>query len=128
MVDKLADSLNTIYVSETKGRDTALVKPASKMMRKILDIFKEEGYIDSYESIDDGGGGKISVKLQGKINKCKAIKPRFSVKSVEWEKWEGRYLPARGIGILVVSTSNGLMTHAKARELKIGGRLIAFVY
>ncbi len=128
MVDTLSDTLNSIYVSETKGRDTMLVKIASKMIKRILEIFKEEGYVENYEIIDDKLSGKASVKLAGKINKCKAIKPRFSIKNDEWEKWESRYLPAKDIGVIIVSTSRGVMTHNKAKELGVGGRLIAFVY
>ncbi len=128
MVDTLADALNTIYVSETKGRSQALLRHPSKILRAILGIFKEEGFIESFETIEDGIGGKINVKLSGRINNCKCIKPRFSVKSSEWDVWEGRYLPARNLGMIVVSTSKGLMTHTKAKEQKLGGRLIAFVY
>ncbi|MFH1257976.1 MAG: 30S ribosomal protein S8 [Candidatus Micrarchaeota archaeon] len=128
MVDTLADSLNTIYVSETKGRSSALLKKPSKILVRILEIFKEEGYVESFETIEDGIGGKINVKLSGRINNCKTIKPRFSVKGSNWEVWEGRYLPARGLGLLIVSTSQGLMTHKSAKEKKIGGRLIAYVY
>ena len=128
IVDTLADALNTISVSETKGRDTALIRRPSKILRKILEIFKEEGYIEAFETIEDSLGGKITIKLSGKINKCKAIKPRFSAKVSDWDKWESRYLPAKGIGTLIVSTSNGLMSHKGAKQSKIGGRLIAFVY
>lgn len=128
MVDTLADALNTISVSETKGRDTALIGRPSKILRKILEIFHAEGYIESFETIEDSLGGKITIKLSGKINKCKAIKPRFSVKAPDWDKWESRYLPAKGIGTLIVSTSKGLMPHKGAKEGNLGGRLIAFVY
>jgi len=128
MVDTLADSLNTIYVSETKGRSSALLKKPSKILRSILEIFKQEGYLESYETIEDSIGGKISVKLSGRINNCKCVKPRFSVKAPDWDVWEGRYLPARGLGVIIVSTSQGLMTHKSAKEKKIGGRLIAYVY
>ncbi|MFH0972320.1 MAG: 30S ribosomal protein S8 [Candidatus Micrarchaeota archaeon] len=128
MVDTIADSLNTIFVCETKGRGTTFVKHSSKMFRRILEIFKEEGYVESFEFMDGTTGGKVSVKLSGKINNCKVIKPRFSVKVGEWEKWESRFLPARDLGILIVSTSKGMITHKRAKELHIGGRLIAFVY
>ncbi len=128
MVDTLADALNTIFVSETKGRSSALLSNPSKMLRRILELFKEEGYIEEFKSIDDSLGGRINVTLHGKINNCKTIKPRFSVKAGDWDKWEGRYLPAKGLGTLIVSTSGGLMTHRAARDKKIGGRLIAFVY
>jgi small subunit ribosomal protein S8 len=128
MTDTLANALNTIYVTETKGRSSTLLKGTSKILKEILKLFKEEGYIESFELIEDSVGGKISIKLIGKINKCKVIKPRFSVKLPDWDKWESRFLPAKGLGFLIVSTPKGLMTHIKAKELKLGGRLIAFVY
>ncbi|MBI5225144.1 30S ribosomal protein S8 [Candidatus Micrarchaeota archaeon] len=128
MVDTLADALNQIFVSETKGRATCQIGKGSKLLSQVLGIFKTEGYIEEYSANDEGLSGAMTVKLLGKVNKCKAIKPRFSVKAGEWEKWEGRFLPARGLGVLVVSTSSGMMTHTKAKELKIGGRLIALVY
>ena len=57
-----------------------------------------------------------------------AIKPRFAVKATEYEKFEKRYLPAKGFGILIVSTVKGLMTHYEAKQQGLGGRLIAYCY
>jgi small subunit ribosomal protein S8 len=68
------------------------------------------------------------VQLNGNINDCKVIKPRFAVKKGEWAKWEQRYVPGPDFGILVVSTPQGLMTNADARGKKIGGRLVAYIY
>jgi small subunit ribosomal protein S8 len=56
------------------------------------------------------------------------IQPRFFVKKDEYEKWEKRYLPARGFGIMIVSTSKGVMSQKEAESLKIGGRLLGYVY
>lgn len=128
MTDTLANMLNMMNVAETKGKPSALLNRPSKLLTKILEIFKEEGFIEDFAKQDEGVAGLVDVKLIGKINKCKVIKPRFSVKAEEWEKWESRYLPAREMGIIIVSTSKGLMTHKKAKDLKIGGRLIAFAY
>ena len=60
--------------------------------------------------------------------KCGAIKPNFSVKKDGFEKFEKRYLPAKDFGVLIVSTSQGIMTHVEAKEKKLGGKLIAYVY
>ncbi|MDZ4226799.1 MAG: 30S ribosomal protein S8, partial [Candidatus Pacearchaeota archaeon] len=60
--------------------------------------------------------------------KCGVVKPRFPVKLDEFEKFEKRYLPAKNFGIIIVSTSNGIMTHIEAKEKKLGGRLIAYIY
>ncbi|OYT43593.1 30S ribosomal protein S8 [Candidatus Bathyarchaeota archaeon ex4484_40] len=88
----------------------------------------ENGYIGEFEFIDDGRTGKFRVQLLGRINKCGAIRPRFPVKADEIEKWEKMYLPAKGIGVLVISTPEGVMSHHEAKKRKIGGRLLAYVY
>ena len=66
--------------------------------------------------------------MAGSINKCGVIKPRFSVKKNEYEKFEKRYLPAHGFGIIIVSTPKGLMMHDEAIEKGLGGKLIAYCY
>jgi small subunit ribosomal protein S8 len=86
------------------------------------------GYIGEFEFIDDGRTGKFKIQLLGRINRCGAIKPRFPVKADEFERWERNFLPSQRIGILVVSTPQGVVSHKKANEQNIGGRLLAFVY
>ena len=73
-------------------------------------------------------GNYIKTNLLGKINKCGSIKPRFSVKSNEIEKYEKRYLLAKDFGIIILSTNRGLMTHHEAKEKGFGGRLISYIY
>jgi len=69
------------------------------------------------------------LKLQlGDLTDCRAIKPRFTVDKTQIEKYRRRYLPARNLGIVVVSTNKGLMTHEEAQKEKIGGCLIAYFY
>jgi len=89
---------------------------------------KDHGYIGAFEFIDDGKSGKFRVELKGKIIDVNVIKPRFSVKVEEFEKWEKRYLPAREVGLLILTTPKGIIDHKKARELHVGGKLLAFVY
>jgi small subunit ribosomal protein S8 len=85
-------------------------------------------YIGEFEFVDDGRSGKFRVQLLGRVNKCGAIKPRFPVSFKEIESWEKRFLPSRDIGVLVISTSQGVLSHREIKERKIGGRLLAFVY
>jgi small subunit ribosomal protein S8 len=127
-MDTLANALNVIKVSEHRGNPKAFVEPASKITREVLMILQKEGYIGEFEFVDDGKSGKFIVGLLGKVNNCGAVKPQYHAKTAEWEKYEQRYLPGRGIGIIVVSTSQGIMTHAQAKEKKIGGKLLAFAY
>ena len=81
-----------------------------------------------FEFIDDGVGGKLRVQLLGRINKCGVISPRFPVKSSRLVDWEHRYLPAVGVGTLIVSTPKGVMSHTEAQEKGLGGRLVGYVY
>lgn len=128
MMDTLANAMATIMNNEVRGKKECIVAPASKLIAGVLSVMKEKGYIDGFEYIDDGRSGKFVVKLNGRINKCGVIKPRFPVKSDEYEKWEEKFLPSREIGILIVSTSQGIMDHIKAKEKGIGGVLVAYVY
>jgi len=89
---------------------------------------QKAGYIGEFEVIDDGRSGKIRVQLLGRINDCGVIKPRFPVKKNEYTEWEKKYLPGRDIGLLIVSTSKGLMSNIEAKKLGIGGFLIAYVW
>jgi small subunit ribosomal protein S8 len=86
------------------------------------------GYIGEFEFIDDGRSGKFKVQLLGRINKCGAIRPRFSIKTDQFEEWEKKFLPSREVGLLVVSTPQGVVSHRDARERHFGGKLLAFVY
>ena len=61
-------------------------------------------------------------------NKCGAIRPRYYVKAKDIEKWEKLYLPSRDIGILVISTSKGVMSHREAKQKRVGGSLLAYIY
>ena len=125
--DPLADVLSTIKNAERVGK-TECVTKSSKVIRAVLKTMQKKGYIGAFELVDDGRGGKFKIELKSKIIDCNVVKPRFSVKVEEFEKWEKRFLPAKGIGILIVSTPKGIIDHTKARELHTGGKLLAFVY
>jgi len=126
-MDLIADALSAIKNAERVGKKEVEVK-ASKLIGNILKVMKDEGYIKEYEFIDDGRGGKFRIALLGKIINCNVIKPRFSVRKDEFEKWEKRFLPAFDTGILILTTSKGVMTHKRAKEIGIGGKLLCFVY
>jgi len=125
--DTLADVLSAIKNSEKDGKDSCVTK-ASKLSKAVLEIMQGHGYIGAFEFVDDGKSGLFKVDLKGKIIGCNAIKPRTSVASDGFERWEKRYLPARDFGILIVSTSKGVMDHKRAKEAKVGGKLVAYVY
>lgn len=128
MVDIIAQALSQIKNAEKKGVPTCVVKPTSKTLRSILDLIRKEGYIGEFEVVDDGRGGFIKINLLGTINNCGAIKPRFSTSVLNYQNFEKRYLPAKKYGLLIVSTTKGIMTQEQARDKKLGGRLLAYVY
>jgi small subunit ribosomal protein S8 len=128
MMDTLANGLTTVMNNEMRNKRECIISPASKLLGRILRIIQLNGYIGEFEFIDDGRSGKFKVQLLGRINKCGAIKPRFSVRMDEFEEWEKKFLPSREVGMLIVSTSKGVLSHKEAMEKRMGGRLLAFVY
>jgi small subunit ribosomal protein S8 len=128
LTDPVADALINLKNHELASKKECIFKPASKLIGEVLKILIKKGFIEKYELIDDGRDGMFRVELNGKINECKAIKPRYAVKKSEYEKYEKRFLPSKDIGIMIVSTPQGVMTHTEAKKKEIGGRLIAFVY
>jgi small subunit ribosomal protein S8 len=126
--DTLANALSKILNAERRYRSECLIKPSSKLLKKVLDVMKEKGYIGSFVEINDNRGNVLKVNLIGKINKCNAVKPRFSVTLNDFEKYEKRFLPAKGFGIILVSTNKGIMILDEAKEKKLGGKLLAYCY
>ncbi|MBS7647337.1 30S ribosomal protein S8 [Candidatus Bathyarchaeota archaeon] len=127
-MDVLANGLTTILNNELRNKRECVISPASKLLGKVLRVMQLHGYIGEFEFIDDGRAGKFKVQLLGRINKCGAIKPRFAVSVDKIEDWEKKFLPSRDVGLLIISTSKGVLSHRDAKEKKIGGRLLAFVY
>ena len=131
MLDTLANAMATIMNAEMRAKPEAIIMPASKLIAAVLRVMQQEGYIGEFEYIDDGRWGKIRVRLLGRINKCGVIKPRLPVKYrdlVRMPDWLRKYLPSRDMGILIISTSQGVMSHREAIRRKIGGILLAYVY
>jgi small subunit ribosomal protein S8 len=128
MMDTLSNGLTTILNNSMRNERECVISPASKLLGRVLRVMQLNGYIGEFEFVDDGRSGKFRVQLLGRINKCGAIKPRFKVKADEIEKWEKAFLPSRDVGILVISTSQGVISHKEAKGRKIGGRLLAFAY
>lgn len=124
----LSNVLSAIDNGEKVSHREVIIRNNSKVIRKVLEILKQEEYVDDFEIVENGRGGELVVRLKGQINRVGVISPNFSVRNAEFQNYEKRYLPARDFGILVVSTSKGMMTHNQARELGIGGRLIAYCY
>ena len=127
-VSVLADALKTMYNAEKRGKRQVLLRPVSKVVIKFLQVMMKQGYIGEFELIDDHRGGKIVVELNGRLNKCGVISPRYNIGVDEIEDWVGRLLPSRLFGKIVLTTASGIMDHEEARRKKVGGKVLGFFY
>lgn len=126
--DPLADALTVLRNAERSGKNEAVITPASKLVGRVLKVMQDQGYIGPFEYEDDTRGGIYRVTLNGIINNCGVIKPRYAIKKADFDEWESRYLPARDFGSLILTTTAGVIDQYKAKEAGTGGRLLAYVY
>ena len=130
MTDPIADMLTRIRNANTAGHPTVEI-PASKMKKAIAQILLDEGYITDFEVIEDGKQGIIKVTMKYGANKERVItgikkisKPGLKVyaKANEVPKVFG------GLGIAILSTSQGVISDKEAKEIKVGGEVLCYVY
>lgn len=126
--ETVSNGLTAIMNNEMRNKRDCVISPASKLLGRVLRVLQLNGFIGEFEFIEDGRAGKFRVQLLGRVNKCGAIKPRFSVSADGFEQWERTFLPAREMGILIVSTPSGVISHKEAKGKNVGGRLLAFAY
>ena len=130
ITDSIADMLTRIRNAGAAKHETVDV-PASKMKKAIAQILLDEGYIKSFQLIDDGTQGVIRVTLKYLPGKEKAIQGLRRVSKPGLRVYAGAdELPQvlRGLGIAIISTSKGIMTDKKARAQHVGGEVLAFVW
>jgi ribosomal protein S8 len=121
--DIVSDTLNQLMNAIKAGKDSLAVHRYSRMLLSILAIAKLKGYLKDYKIENK------SLKIEiGKLNGCSSIKPRYVATVEEIDKFISNYLPAKDLGIIVVSTSQGLMTHQTAQQKNLGGSLVAYFY
>lgn len=125
--DWLSSALNDIMNCKNVGKTETIVYPVSKLMLNVFDIMKKEDYIKQITTEKVSNSTKVKLTI-GKINECKTIKPRFMIKLKHYDRYIRRFLPSRNVGILIVSTNKGLMTHHQAINSKLGGILVAYCY
>ena len=126
----IADMLTRIRNAGSARHETVDI-PNSKMKKAIAEILLEEGYIKSFQLIDDGTQGVIRVTLKYLPGKEKAIQGLRRVSKPGLRVYAGAdELPQvlRGLGIAIISTSKGIMTDKKARAQHVGGEVLAFVW
>ncbi|PHT81693.1 40S ribosomal protein S15a [Capsicum annuum] len=118
-VSVLNDALKSMYNAEKRGKRQVMIRPSSKVIIKFLIVMQKHGYIGEFEYVDDHRSGKIVVELNGRLNKCGVISPRFDVGVKEIEGWTARLLPSRQFGYIVLTTSAGIMDHEEARRKNV---------
>ena len=130
MSDVIADMLTRIRNASDAKHATVDI-PASNMKKSIADILVNEGYVKSYQVIEDGKQGVIRVTLKYTANKQKVIRGlrRVSKPGLRiYASCEDMPRVMNGLGIAIVSTSKGIMTDKQARKENVGGEVIAFVW
>jgi small subunit ribosomal protein S8 len=126
--DPLANVFSKMQNALLRSKQEITITPVSDLIVRTLKLLESAGYIGSFEVIKDARGNYCVIRNFSKINKCGVIKPRYDFSVDESYEYEQRFLPAKDFGIVIVSTSKGLMTMAQAREHKLGGKLIAYCY
>eukprot|EP01083_Nonionella_stella_P004188 12052_1 len=124
----LRNALKSIVNAERAGKRQVLIRPVSKVVIKFLLVMQKHGYIGDFELIDDKRNNKIVVELLGRLNKAGVVSPRFDIKLRDIEKWSQNLLPSRQYGLIVLTTSFGIMDHEEARKKHTGGKLLGFFY
>ena len=130
ITDTIADMLTRIRNASAAKHPTVDV-PASNLKKQIAQILLDEGYIKAFKVIDDGKQGVIKVTLKYTDSKAQVItglrrvsKPGLRI----YSNCKDMPKVMRGLGIAIVSTSKGIMTDKKAREMNVGGEILAFVW
>ena len=130
ITDPIADMLTRIR-NAGAARHEIVDVPASKMKKSIAQILLDEGYIKAFQLVDNGNQGLIRITLEYGANRQKAITGIKRVSKPGLRVYAGaQELPKvlRGLGVAIISTSKGVMTDKKARELNVGGEVLAFVW
>ena len=130
VTDAIADMLTRIRNANSAKHDSVKI-PASNMKKAIAQILVDEGYIKSFTVEEDGKQGMMDVQLKYGPNKSQVItglrrvsKPGLRI----YSSCEDMPKVMKGLGIAIVSTSKGIMTDKKARELNVGGEILAFIW
>ncbi len=127
MPDILSHTLNKIKTYENLGRAECQVA-STKLVRSVLMTLKSNGYVSEVTEESDGKFKVLKIALANKINNIGSVRPRYAVKVADYQKYENRYIPSKDFGILILATPQGIMSNREAKEKKVGGRLLAYVY
>ncbi|XP_045837179.1 40S ribosomal protein S15a-like [Meles meles] len=124
----LADALESINNAEKRGRCHVLTRPCSKVIVQFLTVMMRHSFMGEFEIIDDHRVGKIVVNLTGRLDKCGVISPRFDAQLKDLEKWQSNLLLSCQFGVIVLTTSAGIMDHEEERRKHTGGKILGFFF
>ena len=131
MTDPIADYLTRLR-NAIKANHRVVEIPASNLKKEITKVLFEKGYILNYKFVEEGPQGTIKVALKyDPANKVNAVRKLIRVSTPGLRKYVGyREMPRvlNGLGIAILSTSKGVMTDKEAREQKIGGAVLCYIY
>ena len=131
MTDPIADYLTRVR-NAIKANHRVVEVPASNLKKEITKVLLEKGYILNYKFVDEGPQGSIKIALKyDPVNKVSAIKKLARISTPGLRQYVGyKDMPRvlNGLGIAILSTSKGVMTDKEARDLKLGGEVLCFVY
>lgn len=131
MTDPIADYLTRLR-NAIKAKHRVVEVPASNVKKEITKILFDKGYILNYKFVDEGPQGTIKIALKyDLVNKVNSIKSLTRVSKPGLRKYVGyREMPRviNGLGIVILSTSQGVMTDKEAKDLKLGGELLCYIY
>ncbi len=130
ITDTIADMLTRIR-NANSAKHASVDVPASNLKKQIAQILLEEGYIKNYKVVEDGKQGVIKIQLKYTDSRAQVItglrrvsKPGLRI----YSNCKDMPKVMKGLGIAIVSTSKGIMTDKKAREMNVGGEVLAFVW
>jgi small subunit ribosomal protein S8 len=127
VTNTITDACCALKNAERARKNEVIISPASKSLQQILRIFQKHAYIGEFERYDDGRQGKFKIALLGRINECAGLL-RLNYKLSQFESLERRLLPAPGLGLIVLTTNQGIMTMKEAEEQSIGGHTLCYIY
>lgn len=127
MANTITDACCAIKNAERARKSEVIISPASKSLQQILRIFQRQAYIGEFERYDDGRQGKFKIALLGRINECAGLM-RLNYKVNQFESLERKLLPAPGLGLIILTTNQGIMTMKEAEEKHIGGHTLCYIY
>ncbi len=127
MTNTIADACCALKNAEKARKKEVVITPASKVLQQILRIFQRHAYIGEFERYDDGRQGKFKLALLGKINECAGLM-RLNYKISQFELLERKLLPAPGLGLIILTTNQGIMTMSEAEGKNLGGHTLCYIY